>query len=453
MPHYATLAHKYDRSVPRYTSYPTVPFWEDWSDSGAAWAIRFRARAEATQNEPIGIYVHLPFCESLCTYCACNKKITTNHSVESRYLDAVLLEWQGYLKLFPSRPMLGSLHLGGGTPTFFSPDNLRILLEGIFKGCTIAGKKAFGFEGHPNNTTSEHLRVLAELGFDRVSYGVQDLSPVVQAAIGRIQPLEKLIEVTRSARESGYVSVNYDLIYGLPFQTLESIGNTAMQTIAQKPDRIAFYGYAHVPWKQRGQRLFDESDLPVAEERLALYLKAKRLFLAAGYEDIGMDHFALPGDALLAAKRAGSLHRNFMGYTDQRTPMSVGLGVSAIGDIGDAYSQNHKALEDYYRAIESGKMPWAKGYMLDEKEKLFKQHILDIICKGETVLGSEAIAFVYQHSIGMIREMEADGLLQFNGNLLKVTPTGMSFVRNVCAAFDRKWIAAGSRSIGFSKAV
>ena len=254
----ARLLEKYNVPVPRYTSYPTVPSWQDNIDV-PRWKETFRMDYNAGNG--ICLYIHLPFCESLCTYCGCNKKITTNHGVEDEYIDAVLKEWQLYTELMAEKPVIRELHLGGGTPTFFSPANLEKLLSGILTGSIIPEDREFSFEGHPNNTTAEHLQTLYDLGFRRVSFGIQDLDPEVQRVINRIQPFEQVKYVTEKAREIGYKSVNYDLIYGLPFQTEKTIINTILQTISLKPDRIAFYSYAHVPWTSRGQRLFDENDL------------------------------------------------------------------------------------------------------------------------------------------------------------------------------------------------
>ncbi|MGZ8557490.1 MAG: oxygen-independent coproporphyrinogen III oxidase, partial [Chitinophagaceae bacterium] len=334
------LIRKYNQPVPRYTSYPTVPFWETnlalerWQEK---FAEQFNKHNAA---DGISIYIHLPFCESLCTYCGCNKKITTNHSAEEQYLHAIDKEWKLYRKLMKQTPVIREIHLGGGTPTFFSPKNLRYLLNILLKTSIVHPIHEFSIEGHPNNTTKEHLETLYSLGFRRISYGVQDLDPEVQRVINRIQPIENVQRATEEAREAGFTSVNFDLIYGLPLQSLQSIEATIHQVIGLKPDRIAFYSYAHVPWTSRVQRLFNEADLPDAEEKIKLYLKGKELLLAHGYYDIGMDHFALPHDDLYIAKQKGKLHRNFMGYTTQNSGLLIGLGVSSISDLGNTFAQN-----------------------------------------------------------------------------------------------------------------
>ena len=271
------LVRKYNKPVPRYTSYPTVPFWKDDLDL-KEWEQVFSSRFNDENHiNGISIYIHLPFCESLCTYCGCNKKITTNHRVEEEYLQVLEKEWILYRKLMRQTPIIREIHLGGGTPTFFSPRNLQRLLNMILKTAIIHPLHEFSVEGHPNNTSAEHLKILYELGFRRISYGVQDMDPAVQKIINRIQPFENVKQATENARITGFSSVNFDLIYGLPMQTLESITRTIQQVLELKPDRIAFYSYAHVPWTSKSQRLFDESHLPVAEDKLLLYLKGKEL--------------------------------------------------------------------------------------------------------------------------------------------------------------------------------
>src|ERR1035437_920511 len=326
------LLNKYNVAVPRYTSYPTVPVWKNEIDVDK-WKQTFRQQFNLyNQKDGISLYLHLPFCESMCTFCGCNKKITTNHSVEEEYMEAILNEWSLYLNLMEEKPIIRELHIGGGTPTFFSPDNLSKLLNTIFDKSIVLPNHEFGFEGHPNNTTRKHLETLFSLGFTRVSYGVQDNNPEVQRIINRIQPFENVIRATETAREIGYKSVNFDLVYGLPKQTIEGLEKTISEAITLRPDRVAFYSYAHVPWTSRGQRLFDENDLPTAEEKMQLYRLGKKLFAENGYIDIGMDHFSLPHDDLYIARQEGWLHRNFMGYTTQRSAMLLGLGVSSISD-------------------------------------------------------------------------------------------------------------------------
>jgi oxygen-independent coproporphyrinogen-3 oxidase len=433
---HSLLVRKYNQPVPRYTSYPTVPFWKEEIDV-EAWKTAFRNKfEEQNHTNGISLYLHLPFCESLCTYCGCNKKITTNHKVEEEYLLAIEKEWVIYRRLMKQTPVIRELHIGGGTPTFFSPKNLQRLLNFILKSSIIHPKHEFSIEGHPNNTTKEHLKMLYSLGFRRISYGVQDNDPEVQRIINRIQPFENVKRATEMAREIGFTSVNFDLIYGLPLQTLESIERTINQTIELKPDRIAFYSYAHVPWTSKAQRLFDESHLPSAEEKILLYLKGKELLTKNDYVDIGMDHFALPTDELYKAWKGGRLHRNFMGYTTTSTKFLLGLGVSSISDTGNAFAQNNKTLHYYYQLVSENKLPIKKGYFLSEEDEAFRQYILEIICKGEVSFAEKHLPVLEQYSFPLLEDMEKDGLIVWDKYGLTVTPQGHNFLRNICSAFD-----------------
>ena len=327
----SSLISKYNVPGPRYTSYPTVPYWDNDAFSLKAWKQSVKQSYQESRQEGISLYLHLPFCESMCTFCGCTKRITRNHSVEIPYIRSLIKEWQMYVDLLGEKPMVKELHIGGGTPTFFSAENLQLLLEGIFRRTKKPMNAELSFEGHPNNTTKEHLETLAAMGFTRVSYGVQDYNESVQRAIHRIQPFENVKFVTEAARASGFDSIGHDIIFGLPFQTREHIIQTIEKTKELRPDRIAFYSYAHVPWmKGNGQRGYKDADLPSAEEKRAQYETGKRLLLDAGYIEIGMDHFALPEEALNLAMNDDTLHRNFMGYTASHTQLMIGLGGSAM---------------------------------------------------------------------------------------------------------------------------
>ena len=447
------LVRKYDQPVPRYTSYPTVPYWKDALDQDQ-WKDIFRAKFnEQNHVNGISIYIHLPFCESLCTYCGCNKKITTNHKVEEEYLAAIEKEWALYRKLMKQTPVIRELHLGGGTPTFFSPRNLRRLLDGIFKGSILHPKHEFSIEGHPNNTTPEHLKTLYAAGFRRISYGVQDNDPEVQRVINRIQPFENVRAATENARSTGFRSVNFDLIYGLPLQTVESIERTMNQVLELRPDRIAFYSYAHVPWTSKAQRLFDESHLPAAEEKILLYLKGKELLMKNGYVDIGMDHFALPTDELYKAWENGKLHRNFMGYTTQNSGLLLGLGVSSISDTGNGFAQNEKALHDYYTALNAQDLPVKKGYVLNEEDVSFRQYILDISCRGETKFDEKHLPLLEKNSFPKLLGLQKDGLVEWSREGLKLTAQGHYFIRTVCSALDLFLQRKNPAAQLFSKAI
>ena len=448
------LVRKYNQPLPRYTSYPTVPFWNDKMELSEWKSIFAQKFAEQNHVNGISLYIHLPFCESLCTYCGCNKKITTNHSVEEEYLNAIEKEWTIYRQLMKQTPVIRELHLGGGTPTFFSPKNLKRLLTYITKNSVIHPHHEFSMEGHPNNTTAEHLKMLYSLGFRRISYGVQDNDPTVQRVINRIQPIESVRWATEEARKIGFTSVNYDLIYGLPLQTLQSIERTINEVIELKPDRIAFYSYAHVPWTSKAQRLFDENDLPDADTKIRLYLKGKELLTKAGYEDIGMDHFALPHDELYKAREEGRLHRNFMGYTTQNTGMLLGLGVSSISDTGNAFAQNEKTLHNYYAAVSKGELAIKKGYDLSEEDRAFRRYILDLSCKGATQLVEEHLPLLQTYTFPKLQDLAADGLIDWNTSGVKLTSQGHYFIRVVCSAFDL-YLQRGSQSDKsiFSKAI
>lgn len=430
------LVRKYNQSLPRYTSYPTVPVWKDRIDPEhwtAVFADRFRAY---NHTEGIDLYVHLPFCETLCTYCGCNKKITRNHNVEEEYLSYLKKEWQQYRSVMDGPPVIRRIHLGGGTPTFFSPRNLEKLVAFLLKDSVVHPRHEFSIEGHPNNTTSAHLTVLHSLGFRRISYGVQDMDPEVQRVINRIQPFENVERATLAAREAGFESVNFDLIYGLPLQTLQGITNTVWQVISLRPDRIAFYSYAHVPWTSRAQRLFSEADLPQDEEKIALYLRGGALLLQNGYADIGMDHFALPKDELVAAKEEGTLDRNFMGYTTRGSGMLLGLGVSAISDTGTAFAQNEKALHDYYTRIGNTGMAVRRGYFLSIRDRIFRRYINDIACRGYTRFRPEDRAVLESVCFPALQPLARDGIVTYDATGLRLTALGHYFIRNVCSAFD-----------------
>lgn len=430
------LLLKWNQPVPRYTSYPTVPFWKEHLEA-PRWKDAFRARfSECNEKEGISLYIHLPFCESLCIYCGCNKKITTNHSVEEEYVQAIFSEWSMYLQLMERRPVIRELHLGGGTPTFFSPQNLERLMARLLEGAVVHPDHSFSVEGHPNNTSREHLDTLYRSGFRRISYGVQDLNREVQEVIHRIQPFENLCRATADARAAGFTGVNFDLIYGLPLQNLERLQHTIAQAVSLRPDRMAFYSYAHTPWANCAQRLIEESYLPSATEKMELYERGKEWLVESGYTNIGMDHFALPSDDLFKAWRDNRLHRNFMGYTTQASGMLLGLGVSSISDIGSAFAQNEKTLGGYYQLIGTGDLAVRKGYFLSEEDQAFRRHILDIACKGYTVFDPAWLSVIDEWSMPALREMEGDGLVRIGETGVRLTPAGRPFLRQVCKAFD-----------------
>lgn len=435
---FAELLKKYDVPVPRYTSYPTVPFWDADQFSAEHWVEAVaRSFEESNSKKGISIYIHLPFCESLCTYCACNTRITRNHSVEYGYIEALRREWHLYKNIFSSIPVIREIHLGGGTPTFFSAANLERLINIITIDARLHEDHEFSFEGHPNNTTCEHLKTLYDLGFKRVSYGVQDLDEKVQKTINRIQPFSNLERVMNQSRVIGYQSINFDLIYGLPFQTTATVSDTISKVLSLKPERVSFYSYAHVPWMKPGQRGYEDADLPTSAEKRKLYETGRVLLKAHGYEDVGMDHFSLRNDKLFKASVRGTLHRNFMGYTTTQTDLLIGLGASAISDAKYAYAQNRKTVEAYFNDTANDRLAIFKGHALTKRDMLTRQCILDIACTGN----------IYSKSLEQFREadvmttlykMQAEGMLTTNIDGFQVTELGRAFVRNICAVFDER---------------
>lgn len=448
----ANLFAKYDVAAPRYTSYPTVPYWSDSNFPPEQWLTRVK---RAFRADPyISLYIHLPFCESLCTYCGCNKHITKNHAVEHPYIEAVLKEWKMYRAALPGKPILRELHLGGGTPTFFHADNLRFLLENILQDVEVPERHDFGFEAHPWSTTEAHLQTLYDLGFRRISIGVQDFDEDLMKLVNRRQTVESVERCTGQARAIGYESVNYDLIFGLPKQTLDHIREDARHIARLRPDRIAFYSYAHVPWLKRSQCAYSEADLPTGSAKRQLYEAGRFMFEAEGYAEIGMDHFALPHDALNKALQDGTLHRNFMGYTPYKTQLMIGLGASAIGDTWDAFAQNEKTIADYQRIVNEGRLPIFRGHRLDEEDQYVRKHILHLMTRYETTwTPAEQDNEMLTAALARLEPLLADGLVQIEPFRVLVTPEGRNFLRNICMAFDAHYWRKQPEGKLFSQAV
>lgn len=370
-----------------------------------------------------------------------SQKNYQKHEVEKPYIETVLKEWDLYLNLFDEKPLIKELHLGGGTPTFFSPENLTWLLTEIFSKAEIAESPDFSFEGHPNNTSREHLQALYDLGFRRCSFGVQDYDLQVQQAINRVQPFETVKKVTEWAREIGYASVSHDLVFGLPFQTIEKMEFTIRKTMELQPDRLAFYSYAHVPWiKGVGQRGFDENDLPNGEEKRKLYENGKKLFEKLGYIEVGMDHFSLPEDELYQSLINGKIHRNFMGYTSSKTQLMIGLGMSAISDSWYAFAQNEKTVEDYQKRVENGEIPVFRGHILNEEDLVIRKHILNLMCRMEINWNDHTFVPEMKNTLQQLKEMEKDNLIEIGENSIKITEKGKAFTRNVAMAFDLRML-------------
>jgi oxygen-independent coproporphyrinogen-3 oxidase len=438
----STLIQKYNIPGPRYTSYPTVPFWDAEGIALKDWEKTVKKSfAESNDSEGISLYIHLPFCESLCTFCACHKKITKRHEVEQPYIETVLKEWNLYCDLLGERPKIREIHLGGGTPTFFSSENLKKLINGIFTSADKFEIFDFSYEAHPNHTSKEQLQTLFDLGARRNSFGIQDYDSKVQKAIHRVQSFEQVKKINDLSREIGYESISHDLIFGLPFQTEENIRATIKKTIALKPDRIAYYSYAHVPWvKGVGQRGFDENDLPKDKEKRHLYELGKQLFFDNGYVEIGMDHFALPSDALYKALENKKLHRNFMGYTAGKTNLMIGLGMSSISDSWYAFAQNEKTIEAYTEKVNKGIIPIFRGHLLSENDLIIRKHILNLMCNLETEFTIGLTSKVKNEIIERLNEISNDSLIEILENKIIVKEEGRMFVRNICMAFDLRLI-------------
>lgn len=433
---YAALLKKYDVPVPRYTSYPTVPYWSD-SPSSQQW-FESLARTLALPQSSWSLYLHIPFCETLCTYCGCNTMIMRTHDREVPYVQTLLDEFEIYRQKLPmlAKKPLREMHLGGGTPTFLSIANLKHLVGEILSKVTVE-KEVFegSIEVDPRRTSVEQLQVLFDLGFTRVSMGVQDFDPEVQRLVNRTQPFEITRDLTLAARAIGYSSVNFDLIYGLPKQGLESFKRSIEQTIMLKPDRIALYSLARVPWIKPAQRLFKDSDLPEGADKRALFEAGYVRLKQAGYIDIGMDHFALPGDGLALALRDKSLHRNFMGYTNRRTDVLLGLGVSSISETPDCFHQNEKVLPLYEKKIAAGEVPTHRGHVLSEEDQRQREQILAFMCQGEVRLRDEA---QIQDVRSFLADMIQDGLVVINRDVLALTEAGRPFLRNASVALDQR---------------
>jgi len=444
------LFAKYDVPAPRYTSYPTVPFWSDMPTT-ERWLTEL-GTAFDDESATWSLYFHLPFCESLCTFCACNTVITRNHGREEGYKELLLKEWSYYLDRIPKlreRPLLG-VHLGGGTPTFFAPENLQQILRPIlFETKIDTDRFEASVEVHPGHTTREHLVTLRDLGFTRISIGVQDFDPEVQRIVNRHQPYEVTKSCTDMARQLGYTSVNYDLIYGLPKQALNRFAESIDKTIDLRPDRIALYSFALVPWIKPAQRSYTDEDIPKAGEKRALYEMARTKLETAGYVEIGMDHFALPHDGMAEAQRKGSLHRNFQGYTETRTSVLLGLGVSAISEAPTCFHQNEKAFPVYERRVRQGEIPTFRGHLLSEEDRQLREQILKFMTRFEVALRDDQRADAKDFLASLID----DGLVEVRGEKLTLTEQGRPFLRNACMFFDYRLRRQQPQARTFSQAL
>jgi oxygen-independent coproporphyrinogen III oxidase len=424
------LIQKYNRPGPRYTSYPPVPFWQNTPDE-EKWIRHLKASYNSQSG--LDLYVHVPFCESLCYYCGCNRTITKNHSVEDKYLELILKEWDLYQKKLGFTPKINSLHFGGGTPTFLSPEHLDQLIKALLK---VKDDDFIGsIEIDPRTCQQGHLKVLSENGIKRVSLGIQDFDSEVQAAINRHQPVSLVEGLLEKINQFDFRSINFDLIYGLPKQTVQTVADTIKVVAKMKPDLIAFYSYAHLPERIKNQRLIKEADLPSAEMKRELYETGKKLLIEAGYEDIGMDHFALPSSFLYQAQQDKKLHRNFMGYVDKKSSILLGLGPTSISDSSLSFMQNTKELQDYENKLNANALPLEKGHTHSEVDLKVQQIILDLMCQHSV---NVTLAELPDHlDVGReLQNFSEDGLLELNGPDIVVTPLGKTFVRNIAMSFD-----------------
>ncbi len=445
-----SLFEKYNIPSPRYTSYPTVPHWHD-KPTPTQWVNNLNGHLKDSCLK-WALYVHIPFCKSLCHYCGCNREIKKTHDHDKNYIDALINEFKIYLKNSPDirNHTLKTLHLGGGTPTFFSAKHLGLLIDSILEPLTIDPNDFEGsIEVDPRTTSRDQLQVLFDRGFNRVSLGVQDFNKNVQGLINREQSFEVTEKVTLTAREIGYTSVNFDLIYGLPGQGLEGIENTIEKSLLLKPDRIALYSLALVPWFSPSQRKFKDSDLPSADLKRQLYERSREMLTSSGYVDIGMDHFALPSDKLTVAKKNHSLHRNFMGYTDQNYDIMLGLGASSISESPDMYFQNLKDVKEYESKVNSQELSFFNGHQLSEEDKKIKKQILKLTTRFEVELEESQIAPVTQFLSSYIK----DNLVVIDGKKLSITTPGEPFLRNICSSLDEYMQKNTPPSRQFSKSI
>jgi oxygen-independent coproporphyrinogen-3 oxidase len=442
------LIKKYNVPGPRYTSYPTVPFWKNSTLSLEEWTDTLFENYRSFNSKEISIYIHLPFCEQLCTFCGCHKRITKNHSYEEPYIESLKKEWDLYREILLFEPIIRELHFGGGTPTFFSTGNLIELLQHVFNQSSVdPSQHELSFEAHPIFMKLEHSEKLFDFGFRRLSMGIQDYDESVQTAIHRFQPFENVKIIHDHARKLGYESISHDLVYGLPKQQLSGFEVTIEKTIDLYPDRIALYGYAHVPWiKGNGQRGFDDIDIPRDKIKRELYEMAHEKLISAGYVSIGMDHFALPNDSMTLALKNKKLHRNFMGYTTQNTKTLIGLGMSSISDSWFGFAQNEKNLEDYQKQVNQGLIPITKGHLLSREDLEIRNYILDLMCHFEMKWVSDASELMKSEVKNRLQELISDELIIETETGYRLTEKGLPFVRNACMAFDT-YLHQANRSV------
>ena len=453
------LLRRFDVAGPRYTSYPTADrFVEAFADQDYAQSLQQRRSGAAALNSPLSLYVHIPFCESLCYYCACNKIITKQHLRATVYLRYLAREIDLHVAQLGVGQAVTQLHLGGGSPTFLTDSELRELMGMLRRSFTLSAVGEYSIEIDPRTMDAGRLDTLAELGFNRLSIGVQDFDPTVQKAVHRIQPAEQVFDLVAAARQRGFKSINVDLIYGLPLQSPESFDRTLEQVNALRPDRIALYAYAHMPERYKPQRKISAVELPGGAAKVAMLARSVAALLGAGYVYVGIDHFALPGDSLAVARRQGRLHRNFQGYSTQPDCDLIGLGVSSIGRIGATYSQNAKTLEEYYDYLDQGLFPVVRGLALSRDDVVRRAVIMGLMCQGQVSFESIELAYLIDFQRYFSTEVEAleglaeQGLVTLDATGIQVTDRGWFFVRTVAMVFDR-YLQADRTRARFSKII
>ena len=453
------LLQRYDVAGPRYTSYPTADrFVEAFGEAEYLQALEQRRDGLGAKAYPLSLYVHIPFCESLCYYCACNKIITKHHERGAEYLSYLAREVNLNIAHLGQGQVVSQLHLGGGSPTFLSDAELVQLMSMLRRNFSFAPGGEYSVEIDPRTVTRDRLAVLAEQGFNRLSFGVQDFEPAVQKAVHRIQPAEQVFDLVAASRELGFESVNVDLIYGLPMQTPETFERTLAQVVTLRPDRIALYAYAHLPERFKPQRRIHVQDLPPAGDKLVMLSSAMRVLMAAGYVYVGMDHFALPTDELAVAKRQGRLHRNFQGYSTQPDCDLIALGVSSIGRVGATFSQNVKTLDEYYDLLNHGRLPVARGMALSRDDLVRRTVIMALMCQGSVLFESIELSHLvdfkryFDAELQTLRGMQDQGLVVLDDLGVHVTELGWFFVRGVAMVFDR-YLQADKNRARFSKII
>lgn len=451
------LIGRYDQSGPRYTSYPTaVQFHDGFGPT------EYRAAAEASNasGRPLSLYFHIPFCDTVCYYCACNKVVTKDRSRAQPYLDRVYREIAMQGELFDANRPVEQLHWGGGTPTFISPGQMRELMAVTGRHFRLLDDDSgeYSIEIDPREVTDETIGVLREIGFNRMSLGLQDLDPKVQKAVNRIQTAEETFGALNAARREGFRSISMDLIYGLPLQTVKSFIATLDRVLEAEPDRLSVFNYAHLPERFKPQRRINESELPSADQKLEILHQIGEHLAAAGYVYIGMDHFARPDDELAIAQRDGHLYRNFQGYSTHAHCDLVALGVTSIGMVGNTYAQNMRTLDEYYARIDAGELAVFRGIELSRDDELRRAVITQLICNFTLDMAQVArdwdIRFeaYFANEMTRLAQMAADGLIAINGDVVNVLPPGRLLIRNICMVFDR-YLGADGQTTRFSKVI